>query len=94
MFHESVPRHHSWGRWKLPKAFGIVNNDFACCYLAVLLVFNCFPATVTVVPENMNYAVLVFGATVLFSIIWYVLVAKTTYVGPIREIKLEGMEKA
>lgn len=36
----------------------------------------------------MNYSVLIFGAVILFSIVYYLIVAHRTYVGPLVEVEL------
>ena len=36
----------------------------------------------------MNYSVLVFGAVILFSIVYYLTIAHKTYVGPLVEVEV------
>ena len=36
----------------------------------------------------MNYSVLVFGAVILFSVAYYLMVARKTYVGPLVEVEV------
>jgi len=75
-----------WGPWRLSEPFGTVNNAFACCYCIVLLFWSFWPPQTPVTPENTNWSLLVFGAVVIFSILWYVIRARHYFKGPIREI--------
>ncbi|KAI1105608.1 putative GABA transporter [Jackrogersella minutella] len=75
-----------WGPWKLPEPFGILNNIFACLYSAVLLFWSFWPQTVAPTPETFNWSILIFGAVVLFSVVWYILRARHSFKGPIKEI--------
>lgn len=75
----------TWGPWRLPGALGIANNIFACLYLIFIFFFSFWPAYHDVTPENMNWAVLVFGAVFLFSILYYVIWARKVYTGPVVE---------
>ncbi|KAI1378114.1 putative GABA transporter [Hypoxylon crocopeplum] len=75
-----------WGPWKLPEPFGILNNIFACLYSAVLLFWSFWPQTIAPTPETFNWSILIYGAVVLFSVIWYILRARHYFKGPIKEI--------
>ncbi|KAF2178040.1 amino acid transporter [Zopfia rhizophila CBS 207.26] len=75
-----------WGPWRLSEPLGTLSNGFACVYL-LLLWFWCFwPPASSVRPETMNFSSLVFGSVVLFSILWYVVRARHTFRGPLREV--------
>lgn len=76
----------AWGPWKIPGALGIANNGIACIYLPIIIFFSFFPPNSTVTPQTMNYSVLVFGATVIFSLIYYIVWGKRVYTGPIVEV--------
>ncbi|KAI1500853.1 amino acid transporter [Biscogniauxia marginata] len=78
----------TWGPWRLPGALGVANNVFACAYLGFILFFSFWPAFRDVTPQNMNYAVLVTGAVLLFSVLYYVVWARKVYTGPIIETEL------
>ncbi|KAI1762688.1 amino acid transporter [Hypoxylon sp. FL1150] len=75
-----------WGPWKLPEPLGILNNVFACVYSAVLLFWSFWPQTFEPTPETFNWSILIFGAVVLFSVVWYILRARHYFRGPIKEI--------
>lgn len=76
----------TWGPWRLPGLFGIANNTFSCAYLIFVFFFSFWPATREVTPESMNWAVLVFGAVICFSMLYYVVWARKVYSGPIVEM--------
>ncbi|KAI1393099.1 putative GABA transporter [Hypoxylon trugodes] len=86
---EDVSNHRRglvWGPWKLPGPLGVLNNIFACLYCAVLLFWSFWPQAISPTPENFNWSILIFGAVVLFSVIWYVVRARHHFKGPIKEI--------
>lgn len=74
-----------WGPWKLPGAFGIANNVFACSYLTFVFFFSFWPSFAEVTPANMNWAVLVTGAIASLSTVYYLVWARKTYDGPVVE---------
>lgn len=76
----------TWGPWRLPGLFGIANNAFSCSYLLFIFFFSFWPATREVTPAHMNWAVLVFGAVITFSMVYYVTWARRVYSGPIVEV--------
>lgn len=75
-----------WGPWHIPSYWGIVNNTFACGYLTVVVFFSFWPTVRPVTAENMNYAVLVTGAIVIFSLTYYLIWARRVYTGPVIEV--------
>ena len=76
-----------WGRWRLPKTFGILNNIFSIIYLIIILFFSFWPSTTPVTASTMNYSSLMLGAAIIFSIIYYFVWAKKVYEGPVVEVK-------
>ncbi|KAI1212024.1 amino acid transporter [Annulohypoxylon truncatum] len=75
----------TWGPWRLHGAFGIANNIFSCIYLVFIFFFSFWPPALEVTPETMNWAVLVFGTVILFSVLYYAVWARKVYSGPIIE---------
>ncbi|KAI5861113.1 putative GABA transporter [Durotheca rogersii] len=75
-----------WGPWKLPEPFGIVNNVIACLYSVLLLFWSFWPQITPTTPEDANWSVLVWGAVVIFSVVWYVVRARHYFKGPIKEV--------
>ena len=77
-----------WGPWRIPEPFGTFNNVIACLYLVLILFWSFWPQETPVTPSTMNFSVLVFGATVLFSAVWYLLRGRKHFSGPVMEIEL------
>ncbi|KAH8892815.1 putative GABA permease [Thozetella sp. PMI_491] len=75
----------TWGRWRVPGVWGVANNVFTCIFLVFALFFSFWPTVIDVTPQNMNWAVLVFGAVLLFSITYYFIWARKVYSGPLVE---------
>ncbi|KAM0804293.1 putative GABA permease [Usnea florida] len=75
-----------WGSWHVAGCWGIANNVFACTYLTVMVFFSFWPTERPVTAENMNYAVLVTGAVVIVSLVYYLVWAKRVYTGPVIEV--------
>ena len=78
-----------WGPWRVPEPFGTINNTFACLYLVMLLFWSFWPPATPVRPSTMNFSVLVFGATILFSLAWYLFKGKAEFSGPIEECEVD-----
>lgn len=74
-----------WGPWKMPGAFGIANNAFACAYLTFVFFFSFWPTFKEVTPATMNWSVLVTSVIALFSAVYYLVWAKHSYHGPVVE---------
>ncbi|KAI1325661.1 putative GABA permease [Xylariaceae sp. FL0255] len=77
----------TWGPWRLPGVVGVANNIFSCAYLIYIFFFSFWPSTKEVTPASFNWAVLVFGTVVSFSIVYYAIWARKIYNGPIIEIE-------
>ncbi|KAG8169214.1 hypothetical protein KVR01_001963 [Diaporthe batatas] len=75
-----------WGPWRLPGVLGIVNNMFACAYLIFIFFFAFWPAVNNPDVATMNWAVLVFGVVIIFSVVYYLVWARKIYTGPIVEV--------
>ncbi|KAF7920719.1 hypothetical protein BELL_0233g00180 [Botrytis elliptica] len=78
----------AWGPWHVPGVFGIINNAFAILYLTIILFFSFWPSALPVTAANMNYSSLVTGAVMIFSIIYYIVLGRHEWNGPIVEIHL------
>ncbi|PSN69517.1 amino acid transporter [Corynespora cassiicola Philippines] len=89
---EALDRRLRWGPWRLRGVLGVANNAFACCYLVLLIFFSFWPTAADVSdPVTMNWAVLVTGAVVLFSVAYYTVYARRGYNGPIVEVDVQHM---
>ncbi|OAQ97744.1 hypothetical protein LLEC1_00414 [Akanthomyces lecanii] len=75
-----------WGPWHVPGIFGIVNNSVACAYLLTMWFFSFWPPAPKTDAKDMNFSVLMTGAVVIFSVVYYLVWARKDYKGPIREI--------
>ncbi|MCJ1393349.1 hypothetical protein MMC18_006222 [Xylographa bjoerkii] len=76
----------TWGPWHLPGLYGIIVNGFACFYLTTAFFFTFWPDTKAPSAEDMNYSSLMFGGTILFSVVYYLIRGRTDYSGPIVEV--------
>ena len=65
--------------------FGIVVNALAILYIIIVLFFSFWPSELPVTPVNMNYSVLITGAAVIFSVLWYLVLGRRDYLGPVIE---------
>lgn len=61
-------------------------NTFACLYETVVIFFSLWPSERPVTAENMNYTVLVTGAVIVFSVVYYYLRGRKEYMGPVIEV--------
>ena len=75
-----------WGPFHLPGIFGIAVNAFSVVFGIIIFFFSFWPVATPVTAPHMNFSVLMTGSVVLFAIVYYVLVAKKTYKGPIVEV--------
>jgi amino acid permease (GABA permease) len=73
-------------RWSLGK-FGVAVNVIALCYLLAIYTFAFFPAAVPVTAESMNYAIVIFGAIILFAVGYWAMYGKAQYVSPASLVK-------
>jgi hypothetical protein len=74
----------TWGPFQLGRA-GLVINILAALFLIFTSVFSLLPPYQPVTPENMNYASLVLGATLLFGLLYWLLSARKKYAGALSE---------
>ena len=74
-----------WGPWRIPGMFGTINNAFACIYILFVIFWSFWPPLTPVTPQNMNYSILVTGAVIGFSIVYYYIWGKKQYLGPLIE---------
>ena len=81
----------AWGPWHIPEPWGSLNNLFACVYLIFIFFWSFWPPVTPVTPQTFNFAVVVFGAVVLFSMLWYAVRAKGTFGGLVNEVENENV---
>ncbi|KAI9830271.1 MAG: hypothetical protein M1838_005819 [Thelocarpon superellum] len=74
-----------WGPWNMGRYGGVVNM-ISIVYIVISCLFSFFPGTATVTLIDMNWSCVVFGAVVVFSLIFYVIYARHTFKGPVVEV--------
>jgi amino acid transporter len=82
-----TPEVLSYGPWRL-KGFGVIANTISVVYLCFTCIFMLFPSYQPVTAMNMNYASLIFGAVLIFSLIYWAWKGRKVYKGPIMENSL------
>ena len=73
----------SWGAWYMPGILGPAVNLFAIIYVLIILFFSFWPPELPVGAANMNYTILVTGAVLVFSVVWYYAWGRRDYKGPV-----------
>ena len=81
----------SWGPWHVQGVLGLVMNIFVCCFLATAWFFSFWPDSATVQPVLMNYNSALWGAVVIFSLVYYAFKGRKEYHGPV--VELDGDEE-
>ncbi|KAK5064746.1 hypothetical protein LTR84_000580 [Exophiala bonariae] len=74
-----------YGPFRLGKVGGIVVNIIAIIWLIFAMIFSTFPSLQPVTAQNMNYSTVVLAGWVAGGAIYYFLVARKVYHGPIVE---------
>jgi choline transport protein len=80
------------GEKLLPSRFnlgrsGIAINTIAIAFLSLAFVFLFFPAAPHPTAESMNWSILMFGSIVVFSLVYYYVYGRYSYVGPVELVK-------
>lgn len=83
-----------YGPWKLGR-WGIAANAFTLFWGVIVMFFSFWPSVSPVDAATMNWSCLLYGATTLFSIIFYFLRGRHKYNGPVIETEVvERIQKA
>lgn len=90
---EVVQPELSWGPWRVPGLLGTLNNAYACIYTVFVMFWSFWPPATPTAPSTMNYAVLMTGATILFSVVYYYVWGKKGYLGPLIEREVRGFAR-
>lgn len=81
-----------WRRWTdqplLPSKFdlgkwGLPINLLSEAFLVFFLVVSLFPPVPNPAPEEMNWSIVIYAATIVFSLIYYLFYGRYTYAGPV-----------
>ena len=76
----------TWGPWRVPGVFGTMTNSFAIIYIIVIFFFSLWPPTNHPTAATMNYSSLMFGGTMIFSVLYYFFRARNVYTGPVVQV--------
>lgn len=71
----------------LSKRSGLLINMIGLAFAALALVTAFFPPINHPPPATMNWAILVYGTVVLFSIVYYLIVGRHRYEGPVAYVR-------
>lgn len=74
-----------YGPFKLGKVGGMVVNIIAALWLIFAMIFSTFPSFQPVTAQNMNYSTVVLAGWVTGGAVYYFLVARKVYRGPVME---------
>ncbi|MCJ1322631.1 hypothetical protein MMC15_007980 [Xylographa vitiligo] len=75
-------------RWSLGR-YGIYVNCVALGFLFVVWFFSFWPESAVVTPVTMNWNVVMYGGVVIFATVYYVLIGRHYYNGPVALLKRE-----
>ena len=75
----------TWGPWKVPGIWGTINNAYACVYILFVLFWSFWPPQYPATPQNMNYSILMTGAVLILSVVYYYPLGRRHYRGPLVE---------
>jgi choline transport protein len=73
-------------RWSLGRA-GVFVNVAAVAWLLTVWIFLFFPLAIPVTPSTMNWNSLIFGSSMLFAMVYYVVIGHKTYTPPVMFVK-------
>ena len=73
-------------RWSLGK-HGLAVNIVSLIFMTPVLFFAFWPAATPVEPSTMNWSVVMFFGVVIWSLVYYFIWGKRSYIGPVRVVK-------
>jgi choline transport protein len=71
----------------LSKPIGLVLNAVSLAFLMIAFVFSFFPGTNNPNAEQMNWAILIYGAVMVFALMHYFISARHVYDGPVEYVR-------
>lgn len=80
-----VQPHLKWGPWRLPGLFGIVSSLYTCVYILFVLFWSFWPPSTPATPSTVNHSILMTGAVIMFSNVYYYVWGRKQYLGPLLE---------
>lgn len=69
---------------------GYLINSICAVWICFAVVIFCFPVSLPVDPETMNYASVVFAGFAAVAVIWYIVYARKNFTGPPVNEEFEG----
>lgn len=66
---------------------GLLINILSLCFLTVVWIFSFFPSVPNPEPVTMNWAVVVYGAVLVFAALYYFVSARYHYDGPVEYVR-------
>ena len=75
----------TWGPWKIPGIWGILNNAFGSAFLLIVLFFSFFPTATDPTPATMNWSILLAGGIAIIALGYYFAYGRRSYKGPVVE---------
>lgn len=73
-------------RWSLGK-YGLAINIASLVFLTPIWFFAFWPLATPVEPSTMNWAVLMYGAVIVWALVYYAVWGRHSYVGPVTIVK-------
>lgn len=73
-------------RWSLGK-HGLAINIASLIFMTPILFFAFWPVATPVEPSSMNWAVVMFFGVIIWSLVYYSIWGKYSYIGPVRVVK-------
>ncbi|KAH8597524.1 amino acid transporter-like protein [Bisporella sp. PMI_857] len=77
---------HAAGPFRMGNLTGLILNVIACLWLAFAMLFSTFPNYQPVTPTNMNYSTVVMVGWMIFGMIYYLILGRKNYSGPVVEV--------
>ena len=74
-------------KFNLGKTGGLALNIFAEIFLLFAFVLTFFPGDVNPTPAEMNWAILVYGATIIGALLYYFFKGRHVYDGPVEYVR-------
>jgi choline transport protein len=74
-----------YGPWKMPRIVGMGVNAFSAVFLVLSVFFGFFPPAIPVTAVSMNWSIACFGGFVIIGLVWYALIGRKQYDGPVVE---------
>ncbi len=73
-------------RWSLGR-YGLAINIASLCFLTPIWFFLYWPLTTPVEASTMNWAVVIYGGVIIWSLVYYSIWGRHIYVGPVTVVK-------